>query len=148
MPVSEEVVFHNGTVFDGRAFLPEGTCVRAAGGRITQVGPAKSAGALGKAEPIDLEGGTLLPGFVDAHVHPVFAGDQMRRCDLRSASTAAGYAELVAAYARDHPDEEWIWGGGWSMAAFPGGIPTRQALDAVVPTGPSSCPTVTATARG
>ena len=39
MPVSEEVVFHNGTVFDGRAFLPAGTCVWVAGGRITGVGP-------------------------------------------------------------------------------------------------------------
>jgi predicted amidohydrolase YtcJ len=140
LPVSEEVVFHNGTVFDGRAFLPEGTCVRAAGGRITQVGPAKSAGALGKAEPVDLAGGTLLPGFVDAHAHPVFAGDQMRRCDLRSASTAADYIELVAAYARAHPDEEWISGGGWSMEAFPGGIPTRQALDGVVPGRPVFLP--------
>ena len=130
MPVSEEVVFHNGTIFDGRTFLPPGTCVRASGGRISGVGPARASGPLGGAEPVDLEGGTLLPGFVDAHAHPVFAGDQMQRCDLRSASTAAGYTELVAAYASDHPGEEWISGGGWSMDAFPGGIPTRQALDA------------------
>lgn len=141
MPVSEEVVFHNGTVFDGRTFLPAGTCVRAVGGRITEVSPPRPDGApLGKAEPIDLDGGTLLPGFVDAHAHPVFAGDQMRRCDLREASTAAGYVELVAAYAAAHPDEEWISGGGWSMEAFPGGIATRQALDAVVPDRPVFLP--------
>ena len=89
MPVSEEVVFHNGTVFDGRAFLPPDTCVRVTGGRITGVA-AGPAGRIGKAEPVDLDGGTLLPGFTDAHAHPVFAGDQMRRCDLRAASTAAG----------------------------------------------------------
>jgi predicted amidohydrolase YtcJ len=140
VPVGEEVVFHNGTVFDGRAFLPEGTCVRAAGGRITEVCPPGAAGALGRGEPVDLKGGTLLPGFVDAHAHPVFAGDQMRRCDLRAASTAAGYIELVAAYAASHPDEEWISGGGWSMDAFPGGIATRQALDAVVPDRPVFLP--------
>jgi predicted amidohydrolase YtcJ len=140
VPISEEVVFHNGTVFDGRAFLPPGTCVRVAGGRITAVGPCESASQPGSAEPVDLEGGTLLPGFVDAHAHPVFAGDQMRRCDLRSASTAAGYVELVAAYAAGHPDQEWISGGGWSMEAFPGGIATRQALDAVVPDRPVFLP--------
>ena len=139
MPDSAEVVFHNGTVFDGRAFLPAGTCVRAAGGRVTGVSPGPD-GRIGKAEPVDLAGGTLLPGFVDAHAHPVFAGDQMRRCDLRAASTAAGYIELVAAYAAEHPDEEWISGGGWSMDAFPGGIPTRQALDAVVPDRPVFLP--------
>jgi predicted amidohydrolase YtcJ len=143
VPLSEEMLFHNGTVFNGRTFLPAGTCVRVAGGRITAVGLAGSSGPLGplgKAEPVDLEGGTLLPGFVDAHAHPVFAGDQMRRCDLRAASTAAGYTDIVAAYASDHPDEEWISGGGWSMAAFPGGIPTRQALDAVVPGRPVFLP--------
>ena len=139
MPVSEEVVFHNGTVFDGRAFLPTGTCVWVADGRVTGVGPGP-AGRIGKAEPIDLADGTLLPGFIDAHAHPVFAGDQMRRCDLRAASTAAGYIELVAAYAAEHPDEEWISGGGWAMDAFPGGIPTRQALDAVVPDRPVFLP--------
>ena len=140
MPVSEEVVFRGGTVFDGRAFLPEGTCVRTAGGRITEVCPPGAPGALGKGEPVDLKGGTLLPGFVDAHAHPVFAGDQMRRCDLRAASTAGGYIELVAAYAAAHPDEEWISGGGWSMDAFPAGIATRQALDAVVPDRPVFLP--------
>jgi predicted amidohydrolase YtcJ len=139
VPVSEEVVFHNGTVFDGRAFLPAGTCVRAAGGRITGVGPGP-AGRIGRAEPIDLDGGTILPGFIDAHAHPVFAGDQMRRCDLRAASTAPGYTEIVAGYAAEHPDQEWISGGGWSMNAFPGGIPTRQALDAVVPDRPVFLP--------
>jgi predicted amidohydrolase YtcJ len=57
---------------------------------------------------VDLHGGTIVPGFIDAHAHPVFAGDQLRRCDLGGAATASGYAALVAAYARDHPDEEWI----------------------------------------
>ena len=137
MPVSEELVFHGGTVFDGSTFLPEGTCVRVADGRITEVGQARP---LGGATPVDLTGGTLLPGFIDAHAHPVFAGDRLRRCDLGPATTASGYLELVAAYARAHPDEEWICGGGWSMDAFPGGIPARQALDAVVPDRPVFLP--------
>jgi hypothetical protein len=51
-------------------------------------------------------------------VRRVFVGDQLRRCDLGRADTAPGYAALVAAYARDHPDEEWITGGGWSMDAL------------------------------
>jgi predicted amidohydrolase YtcJ len=89
---------------------------------------------------VDLHGGTILPGFIDAHAHPVFAGDQLRRCDLEGAGTASGYAALVAAYARDHPDEEWITGGGWSMDAFPGGVATRDLLDAVVADRPVFLP--------
>jgi predicted amidohydrolase YtcJ len=128
VPDGDDVVFHRGTVFDGSSFLPEGSTVRVHRGQITEVGQGRAAG---KAIPVDLHGGTLLPGFIDAHVHPVFAGDQLRHCDLRQASTARGYAELVAAYAREHPDEEWITGGGWSMDAFPGGVPSRDLLDAV-----------------
>ena len=79
-----ELAFYNGTVFDGARFMPAGTVVRVSNGAITDVVPAGSeaAGKLAGAEPVDLRGGTLLPGFIDAHVHPVFAGDQMCRCDL------------------------------------------------------------------
>jgi hypothetical protein len=89
---------------------------------------------------VDLQGGTLLPGFIDAHVHPLFAGINLRRCDLHDVGTATEYAELIAAYARDHPDEEWILGGGWSLEAFPGGLPDRHALDAVVSDRPAFLP--------
>jgi predicted amidohydrolase YtcJ len=138
-----ELLFRNGTVFDGSRFLPPGTSVRVSGGTITGVGPAESlrpAGRPDAAEPVDLGGGTLVPGFIDAHAHPVFAGNQLRRCDLRGAGTADGYVEIIAAYARAHPDETWITGGGWAMAAFPGGIPTRQALDAVTGDRPAFLP--------
>jgi predicted amidohydrolase YtcJ len=133
----DTLLFHNGRVFDGAAFAPPGTAVRVAGGTITEVGEGL---ALDGAEPVDLAGGTLLPGFIDAHAHPVFAGNQLRHCDLREAPDAAGYVAVVAAYAREHPDEEWITGGGWSMDAFPGGVPTRETLDAVVPDRPVFLP--------
>src|SRR5690242_2338663 len=98
-----DLVFHNGTVFDGADFLPPGTAVRISDGRVVTVGEAD---VLGSAEPVDLAGGTLLPGFIDAHAHPVFAGNQLRHCDLRSTVDADEYVALVADYARTHPDEE------------------------------------------
>ena len=99
------LLFRNGTVFDGRRFLPAGTCVRVRGGRITGVGPAwtRLGRARGSAEPVDLDGGTLLPGFIDAHAHPVFAGHQLRRCDLSAASTEPEYLEIIARYAARAP---------------------------------------------
>jgi predicted amidohydrolase YtcJ len=132
-----EILFRNGSVFDGTHFLPAGTCVRIRGGRITDIGPA---GPPGAAEPVDLAGGTLLPGFIDAHAHPVFAGYALQRCDLHATEHAADYLAIIADYARDHPAEEWITGGGWAMTAFPGGIPSRQQLDAVVPDRPVFLP--------
>jgi predicted amidohydrolase YtcJ len=134
---SEHVVFHNGTIFDGTAFQPAGTAVRVRGRSIAEIGRQL---ALDGAEPVDLQGGTLLPGFIDAHAHPVFAGNQLRHCDLREATTADGYLAIIREYAQSHPDEPWITGGGWAMEAFPGGVPTKEALDAIVPDRPVFLP--------
>src|SRR5258708_34547712 len=106
--------------------MPAGTGVRVRNGTMTAVGQAgqevagsDAAGKLGGAEPVDLRGGTLLPGFIDAHVHPVFAGDRICRCNLAGAKTAAEYTEIIAAYAAGHPDAAWVPGGGWRIGAVP-----------------------------
>ena len=123
------ILFTNGSVFVDGGFAPRGTSVLITGGRIAEVGPTvESRGA----EVVDLDGGTLLPGFIDSHAHPVFGGIQLRGCDLSAATDAAWYLKIIDRYARENPDREWITGGGWGMPAFPGGIPTRQALDSVV----------------
>jgi predicted amidohydrolase YtcJ len=123
------MLFYNGVIFDGYRFLPVGTIVRVRDGKIAEVGVSRA----GKADIIDLGGGTLLPGFIDAHVHPVFAGDQLRRCDLSDVDSRHGYLDHIAAYAQAHPGAAWVTGGGWSMDAFPRGVPAAADLDAIVP---------------
>src|SRR2546423_5320560 len=55
-------------------------------GRIEQVGPSNEiAKALPPdAEVIDANGKVVLPGFVDAHAHPVFAGDRVDEFEMRA----------------------------------------------------------------
>jgi predicted amidohydrolase YtcJ len=89
---------------------------------------------------VDLEGGLLAPGFVDAHVHVVQGGLERIRCDLSELGTREEYRARIAEYAAEHPDQEWIVGGGWAMAAFPGGTPTAADLDDVVPDRPVFLP--------
>lgn len=111
-------------------------------GRIAAVGTdAQVCELVGpRTEVVDLHGRMLLPGFQDAHVHPAMGGLQLTRCDLTGLDTIAGYTEHVAAYAAAHPDEEWILGGGWSMPAFPGGVPDRETLDTVTAGRPAYLP--------
>lgn len=44
---------------------------------------------------VDADGRIVLPGFVDAHTHPVFAGDRSNELEMRSAG--ASYEEIAAA---------------------------------------------------
>jgi predicted amidohydrolase YtcJ len=86
---------------------------------------------------IDLRGGLLVPGFQDAHVHPLHGGIGRLRCDLHDSPGRAGVLDTIRRYAEDHPDLPWILGAGWYMSDFPGGTPTREELDIVVPDRPA-----------
>jgi predicted amidohydrolase YtcJ len=112
------------------------SAVAVAGGRIAAVGDAdggRVADLTGpRTEVIDLRGRALLPGFQDAHVHPAFAGVTMIGCNLIGTRTLDEALARISAYARAHPEQAWIAGGGWRMEWFAGGTPSRQALDAVV----------------
>jgi predicted amidohydrolase YtcJ len=85
---------------------------------------------------IALRGRTVTPGFQDAHVHPVHGGLAMLRCELHEDRPSGPPYDRIAAYAAAHPDETWIRGGGWYMAAFEGGTPRREDLDRIVPDRP------------
>ncbi len=107
-------------------------------GRIVFVGLARDARRLvGPAtRVVDLRGRMVLPGFQDAHCHPTHGGLAMLRCELHGVDGATACVETVRSYATAHPEVEWILGGGWQMADFPGGTPSRALLDAVVPDRP------------
>ncbi|MEU8849175.1 amidohydrolase [Streptomyces sp. NPDC048564] len=128
----------------GPVFTPEGrtaTAVAVTGDRITAVGREEVHDLAGpRTEVVDLAGRLLLPGFQDAHVHPVPAGLELTQCDLTGAKTADETLAAVRAYADAHPEREWITGGGWSMEAFEGGTPTKELLDAVAPDRPVYLP--------
>jgi hypothetical protein len=87
---------------------------------------------------VELAGRTVLPGFQDAHVHPVMAGVSLLRCPLHDVTASvSAYLDAIAAYAAAHRDLAWVEGDGWYMAAFPGGTPHREDLDRVVPDRPA-----------
>ncbi|MBV9831401.1 MAG: amidohydrolase, partial [Marmoricola sp.] len=133
---SPGTAFVNASLFDGHRYLgPTGEAVVVRDGRIASVGEVPAG-----AEVVDVQGGLLSPGFVDAHVHAVQGGLELTRCNLAEGRTREDYLATIAAYAASHPELPWILGGGWAMAAFPGGTPTAADLDAVVPDRPVFLP--------
>lgn len=139
--MTADLIFHGGPVFTASAVRDRASAVAVRGDRIIAVGaesePWVSELTGRDTEVIDLAGRLLTPGFVDAHVHPVWGGLDLMRCNLADDVTAEAYLERISGYARANPDAEWILGGGWAMAAFPGGTPTAAALDGVVADRPA-----------
>lgn len=134
----QRIVFTGGRTFDGHRHRDEGS-VLSEDGRIVAVGDLGRGDTAG-AEVVDVSGGLVVPGFIDAHVHVVQGGLERTRCDLSELHTRPDYLTHIAAYAAAHPERDWVLGGGWSMAAFPGGIPTAAELDAAAPGRPVFLP--------
>lgn len=140
MPYAD-LVFAGGSVFTADTVRSRARSVAVKDGRILAVGGDDLEGLVGpKTEIVDLRGRMLLPGFQDAHVHPVWGGLDMLRCDLAELASAEEYLEAIGRYVTEHPHDQWVLGGGWQMSAFPGGTPTAAALDAVVPDRPAFFP--------
>ena len=137
-----DTLFVNGSVFTAGMASSRPGAVAVTAGRIIAVGTDDEVTALrGPAtEVVDLAGGLLLPGFQDAHVHPVGAGVDMLQCDLHDCGSVDEIRAAVAGYLATHPDVAWVTGGGWSMEHFPGGTPTRGLLDALVQDRPAFFP--------
>jgi predicted amidohydrolase YtcJ len=111
-------------------------------GTIMAVGTDDEIGELAgrRARVIDLRGRLALPAFGDAHVHPVAGGLESLRCNLLGLRTRQDCLDAVDDYSSAGPAGDWVLGGGWSMSAFPGGLPTAADLDTVTGGRPAFLP--------
>lgn len=138
------MTFAETILVNGRVFLEENArpadSVAIRSGRILHIGQGRLPELTGpRTTIIDMMGGSLLPGFQDAHVHPLEAGVNSLTCDLsREQHTIAHYHRALHRYARAHPTDEWIVGNGWYGDTFPGGFPTRHDLDTVIADRPAA----------
>ena len=128
-----DLLLAGGPVWTGDAARGWARAVAVRNGRIVAVGGDDVIELAGRrTERVDLSGRMLLPGFQDAHVHPVSAGLALRSCDLTGLGSPAAHLNAIGRYAADHPDRPWLLGGGWSFRDFMPGLPDRGQLDAVV----------------
>ncbi|MBT8372064.1 MAG: hypothetical protein HKO68_13785 [Desulfobacterales bacterium] len=69
-PNDRSLVIEGGILIDGSGSAPaSGTIVVISNGRIVQVGPKTRVKMPGNTKVIDVGGATILPGFINAHVH-------------------------------------------------------------------------------
>ncbi|MEB3319571.1 MAG: hypothetical protein VKI63_01350, partial [Cyanobium sp.] len=83
-----ETLYTGGTILTMAGERP--TTVEAlavAGGRIVHAGPLRSAPRSTATKVVNLEGRTLLPGFIDTHGHFIYFGKNLIDADLFGAAT-------------------------------------------------------------
>jgi predicted amidohydrolase YtcJ len=104
-------------------------------GRILAVGGNELRYRFPATRSIDLAGRTVLPGFMDTHIH--LGGHSRRHIDLNDTTSLAELKQQVSEKAKELGPGEWITGNGWDEYHFSERRkPLRADLDAAAPNNP------------
>lgn len=86
---------------------------------------------------IDLDGGVVLPGLVDSHMHLSMHGMKLTMLDFSGVSSKAQMLAMVRDRAEITPVGEWIVGLNWNENEFSEPVlPTMQELDEITTSHP------------
>jgi len=134
---SADLVILNARVLTMDPARPRAQAVAVAGGRVlalgldAQIRPLAGPGA----RIVDAQGATVLPGFIESHLHLFLGGLELAHLQLGGVNGRAALAEAVRAHAAAHPDRRVIVGQGCAYQ-FEGRALTRHDLDAILPDRP------------
>jgi predicted amidohydrolase YtcJ len=136
---SADMVMRNGYVYtvDGKDSVQQAVAVK--DGKILYVGSDEGAASyIGtQTQVIDLAGRMLMPGFIDAHMHPGDGGRAMTLCDLKyQTMTRKVFQETIQACLdadKDKGDDVWLEVGSWDRMGMAGldGDADKSTLDAL-----------------
>lgn len=130
-------VFLNGNILTMDPARPSAEAIAVTGERIVAVGLNEEIESLiGSSTTItDPKGTTVLPGFIDCHIHLIEFGLSFRNIDLRGVQSVEEMKKHVTE--RSRSVASWILGRGWDQERFAEKrYPTRQDLDEASPEKP------------
>ncbi len=134
-----DLILYNGNILTMDDAGSRAQAVAIAHERFLAVGTDEDVRNLERAgvKTVDLEGKTVVPGFIDAHAHPGAAGRMHLRqvdCDLRSIEDII---EAISTRAGQTPPGEWVLGFKYDDTKTVEGRPlTRADLDLAAPNHP------------
>lgn len=80
---------------------------------------------------IDLQGKTVVPGFVDSHTHVGNTVEIMFGAQLSDGESFEDYIEIIKEYMEKNPTEEAIFGAGWISPFLDKAENPKKSLDAL-----------------
>ena len=134
-----ELIVTNARVLTMDPGNPRAEAVAVAGGRILAVGARAEVEALAApgCRVIDAGGRTLLPGFVESHLHLVLGGNELTQLQLGGVEGFGPLEAAFRAYAAANPGLPLLMAQGAAYEILEHAV-TRQDLDRIIPDRPAA----------
>ncbi len=132
-------IFYGGPIISMDKNQPEVDAIGIEGEKIIAIGTLDAVKQrMGKdVKLIDLKGNSLLPGFIDCHMHPIIFLFFLINLDLSSVKSLIELQELLRDTAKEKGKEEFIFGLSLKEEEFDVPVlPTRWDLDKACPENP------------
>ncbi len=143
---SDTTLYYNGNIVTMQGDAPKMVeVIVEKRGKITFVGDLKTAEKqFSQAHRVDLQGRTLLPGFIDPHSHFGMVSNTMGQVNLNSppVGSVTGIEDILSAIKaykinNDIADGEWIFGWGYDESQLQEQRhPNKREIDQVLPNNP------------
>ena len=131
--IKADYIFLNGNFYTMRQPDETFEAMAVLNGRIVAVGDTKTIRKIEARQEIDLEGKTILPGFMDTHMHFIMDADDRQKVELLQADSIDDIISRMKA--QDSPDaspEEWLVGRSIHVENIKEGrFPDRHELDRI-----------------
>jgi predicted amidohydrolase YtcJ len=135
--VEPDVILYNGSIWTVDDQLPRAQAVALSDGRIFAIGSNDKVLLLATANTrkVDLSWKTVLPGFNDAHSHPIYSGVNHLKKVACDKDTIEAIQQAVHERAEKTPPGQWVVGFLYDDGKTPRPV-NRHDLDAAAPNNP------------
>jgi len=137
MAATADLIITNACVLTMDPDRPRAEAVAIAGERILAVGSAKEVDQLAGAQTrwVDAAGASVLPGFIESHLHLFMGGAELAHLQLLGVKGDTALGRALRVYSGEHPELPLIIGQGCDYGILNRPL-TRQDLDAILPDRP------------
>ncbi len=134
-----EIVFLNGNIYTLDENLPVAEAMAIKGEKILSVGSNEKIKERIERDTkvIDLKGKTVVPGFIDAHVHFFSYGSSLKELNFVGTKSISEIVEIVKSNLSNFKPGEWITGHGWDHEDWEKKeFPTYREISEITPENP------------